>query len=812
MKNEKDEAIAEKIMSLANEDEDKHDKPEDAQSQATPSTKTEGDMVKAALAAAAIENSDDSPPLKVSAEDGLKHDKVEDAQSPAVEKEGDDEKAEPAVAVEKTDDSAALEAVAVVVADDPKEKELIPGSQAIGVAEPVHDAAKLQQGEPPSTEPNAEEAPQQLEKELAETDEEKQPKTADIPEAETIAKSVETTENEKSSNVAETNPMIESEAEVMKPAEILETSVQKEEKPEPEPEREPEPVVTEVQGKTEEPEKESQEKSDEAAEKPSTVAIAEPSAEANEKQNDTIEEKTTAEVLKETTNHEVEPTETGEAAEPVVTEVVENQKEPEKQSMERTEEEKQNTSAETSDVAIEEKTREPESEAEVLKENNNNEAGPIETEKAEPVVTKVDENQSEPEKQSFKQEEEEAVPTETEKAEPVLTKVDESQSEPEKQSFKQEEEEKPKTEAESQEQPGDTVEVHPPKDSDIEVVKENGNSEPEALPVKEEKPDPLSTEVEEKPRELLQVGEEVVETSKEAETKQETDKSEGSQDGTIKDPISFKDEKTDKEEETNATVNTPQEVSLNEEAQAAPANLVEPSPEVEEKVVEEDGKKESSLTDVKLEGVSSKEVAGVIQNPEQASTDQEAKAGLKEERESLVPTGVEEKVAVAAKEDDKKEPEAADTVQESSREEEVEIKKTEELDEAKAATTEAEDSPAVDNKKEGDTDTKVDEISTSVREPVRETLASKFEEKEEEESIKTEEPVKTEVEATKESDATKTSKDLPKETPAKPVQKQSNNIISKVKQSLVKAKKAITGKSPSSKNLSSEAKGDIKVK
>ncbi|XP_077240744.1 neurofilament protein-like protein isoform X2 [Tasmannia lanceolata] len=45
-----------------------------------------------------------------------------------------------------------------------------------------------------------------------------------------------------------------------------------------------------------------------------------------------------------------------------------------------------------------------------------------------------------------------------------------------------------------------------------------------------------------------------------------------------------------------------------------------------------------------------------------------------------------------------------------------------------------------------------------------------------------------------------------------PAKKHSNNIISKVKQSIVKVKKAIIGKSPSSKTLPADAKGDIKVK
>ncbi|XP_041011634.1 titin homolog isoform X2 [Juglans microcarpa x Juglans regia] len=61
-------------------------------------------------------------------------------------------------------------------------------------------------------------------------------------------------------------------------------------------------------------------------------------------------------------------------------------------------------------------------------------------------------------------------------------------------------------------------------------------------------------------------------------------------------------------------------------------------------------------------------------------------------------------------------------------------------------------------------------------------------------------------------DETKISQDPTKEHPTKSTPKQSNNIMSKVKQSLAKAKKAIIGKSPNSKTLSSETKGDINVK
>ncbi|QCE07209.1 hypothetical protein DEO72_LG9g2226 [Vigna unguiculata] len=911
VKKEKDEGIAQMIASLANEDEVKHEKPED-----TSSNKTE-DKVTAELASVEVEKSDDSPALEASAEDGLNHDKVEDAQSSTPTATEDvDHQVEPAIAVESTENS--LPSDATIAAEDKlkEEKEVVPASDTISDIEPVHDAANSQPDVAPSTEPSVEETPaQQLENESVETDEEKQaqPKTDD------------------------TNPPAESEGELVKEAQVLEDKVV--------------PVAVQVGEKTEAAEKELHE-----AEQPSTIVVPEQTADAEEKPSDTVEGKATGpseDVVEETNNFETGPTVTVDA-EPVVTEVNENQKEPEKQSLEPREEEKPDTysipeqSAERSD-AIEEKTRELDFEAEVLKETNN-----FETEKAEPSAAKVDESHSE-----------------TEKAEPVAAKVDESQTEPEK----LEEEEQPKTavpeeEAENAEQQGSA-----------EKVKETGNSESDAVPEKIEKPEPLSIEVEETSREQLQANEEVAEDFKDVETEKEivietaktegtsddlikeekadkeeettltvnaaqvsaneepqsnivepspeavlgssksegtsddtvkeekTDKeeetgltgnaaqvssheeplanlvepspeivlqipkSEGTSDDTIKEEKTEKEEetshienaaqvssneepqanivepslvvaekvveeddnkepqanivKTDKEEETGHTENAPQ-VSSNEEPQA---NIVEPSPEVAEKVVEEDNSKESSITDA-IEGVPN-EVASIVKSPEPASVDQGAEPILKEEREYSIPADVEEKVAVAANDDDKKEPEAPNAVTGSSTEEEAESRKVEEQNEAKTATTEVaesvkeedvrgdNDGSVVDDKKEGNSDAKVEEISRAVSEPVRETLASKFEEKEEEyvepgvnklEKEQTVEPEKTEVQVTKESDAIKTSKDLPKETPAKPAHKQSNNIISKVKQSLVKAKKAITGKSPSSKNISSEAKGDIKVK
>ncbi|XP_047155369.1 protein P200 [Vigna umbellata] len=958
VKKEKDEGIAQMIASLANEDEVKHDKPDgDDKSEDTSSNKTE-DKVTAELAAVEEEQS---------AEDTLDHHKVEDAQSSTpTPTEEVDHKVEPAIAVQNTEYSLPPEAT--IAAEDKlkEEKEVVPASHTISDIEPVHDAANSQPDVAASTELSVEETPpQKLENEAVETDKEKQsqPKTEDIPEA-----STETID--KTSNTDETDPPTESEGEVVKEAQVLETGAGVEDKLE--------PVATQVEEKIEEAEKELQE-----AEQPSTIAVPEQAADA-------VEEKATEpseDVVEETANFETGPTETVDA-EPLVTKVNENQEEPEKQPLEQREEEKPDTSAipeqsaERSD-AIEEKTRELDFEAEVLKETNN-----FETEKAEPVGVKVDESQTEPEKLE-----------EEEKSKTVVLEA----------------------EAEKVEQQGST-----------EKVEDTGNSESDTISEKIEKPEPLLIEVEEKPSEQLQVDDEVVEDCKDVETKKEivietaktertladlikeekadkeeetsltvnaaqvsaneepqsnlvepsteavleTSKSEGTSDDTVKEektdkeeetgltgnaaqvssheePLAnlvepspevvlqisksegtsddtIKEEKTDKEEETSHTENATQ-VSSNEEPQA---NIVEPSPVVAEKVVEEDdnkepqvdivktdkeeeishtenaaqvssndepqantvepshvvaekvveeddnkepqanvvktdkegetsftestaqvssneeaqantvepsvvaekiveedNNKESSITDV-IEGVPN-EVAGIIKSPEPASVDQGAEPSLKEEREYSVPADVEEKIAIAANDDEKKEPEAPKAVTGSSTEEEAESRKVEEQNEAKTATTEVaesvkvenvrgdDDSSVVDDKKEGNGETKVEEISRAVSEPVRETLASKFEEKEEEyvepgvkklEKEQTVEPEKTEVQVTKESDAIKTSKDLPKETPAKPAQKQSNNIISKVKQSLVKAKKAITGKSPSSKNLSSEAKGDIKVK
>lgn len=68
------------------------------------------------------------------------------------------------------------------------------------------------------------------------------------------------------------------------------------------------------------------------------------------------------------------------------------------------------------------------------------------------------------------------------------------------------------------------------------------------------------------------------------------------------------------------------------------------------------------------------------------------------------------------------------------------------------------------------------------------------------------------VEPSKDGDVTKQDKEAPKQAVHKTSKHHSSNILSKMKHLIVKAKKAILGKSPSSKTMSAGTKDDIKVK
>ncbi|KAA8536684.1 hypothetical protein F0562_029162 [Nyssa sinensis] len=139
---------------------------------------------------------------------------------------------------------------------------------------------------------------------------------------------------------------------------------------------------------------------------------------------------------------------------------------------------------------------------------------------------------------------------------------------------------------------------------------------------------------------------------------------------------------------------------------------------------------------------------------------------------------------------------------------------------------EAETVTSLETNKDGEAEGKADEVTTA-------TLKEQAEEPQESErELKGEETLQTgETNLVKEKEADeiakpdipnpestkdvdeKTSQDPLKEgVAAKPTQKQSNNIMAKVKQSLVKAKKAIIGKSSNPKLLSSETKGEVKIK
>ncbi|KAL4356475.1 hypothetical protein HN51_027811 [Arachis hypogaea] len=740
VKKEKNEAIAEMIASLANEDgDDKIGKTDDAQGEeASPPSKTE---VEAEAIDKSIEHEEEKP-----------NDSPADAKHHEVPSGEEDE---------KKDDSALQDVNLTNKELIPESVTMIPELEETPPTEPVVKIEKEQEKQPEKIDVQEDSVNEVKESEISATQVHETPKKLEeesLPEAstETIEKlevakeskvleqSVEKEEKPEAELVAtqldkpeakeettqEEPAEPEQEQEVVKEKQIPEPSAEKEEK------SEAELVATQLD-KPEVEEETTREEPAEAAQEQEVVKekqILEPSAEKEEKLEpvatkeepqdaenpSTVEEEeqprevSEEEVLKDKNSDEAESAET-EKTEPLVTEVEEAPKEPEKQSSEIEEEEQANAAAvpehsaetveETNNSEKEEKQVNadavPEPEVETLEETNNAEEGSAETEKAERLPTgKVDENPIKPEKQ------------EEEKSQTVIAET--------------------------------VDEVHSPEKTATVVPEESLKLETAAVPEK-------ADEVEEKPGELSQV--------EETETKQQV-----------------LAENTKKQDETNVTATSNAGETYHEE-------------EVAEKVVEEDcSKKETSVADE-----AQNEVAQDVKLVEQVSSDI-----IDEEKENHAPAtaSIAEKVEdVAAKE---QEPEEALIA--VPREAEIEINKPEEPTHAKASTTP--ETECIEDKKEVKGESKVDEISAAVKEPVRETLASKFEQQEEESAKKEEEIESKET----------TSREVPKEAPAKPVQKQSNNIISKVKQSLVKAKKAITGKSPSSKNLNSDTKGDIKVK
>lgn len=295
-------------------------------------------------------------------------------------------------------------------------------------------------------------------------------------------------------------------------------------------------------------------------------------------------------------------------------------------------------------------------------------------------------------------------------------------------------------------------------------------------------------------------------------TKVETAKDEGALADKVEGIPFIKEEETNKEEKPSADVLTNQKALADLKKDKGESSL----PDVTEKVGAEDVKKETNGTDV-VE-VSSKEV---VVEMEKVGEEKEVKT-IETEGEIVGRQTLNEELAQPIKMEDvnnavssatepeklleKEKSEGIDAVEDSEKEQNIKL-----------------EIPAlVETNKDGDVAGKLDETTTAVSEPIEESQDSGLGEKEEksektnEDKLEIEKVEKHDVQnldsSSKEGGDTKIFQDLPREVPAKPTQKQSNNILTKVKQSLVKAKKAIIGKSPSSKTLSSDTKGDIKVK
>lgn len=260
-----------------------------------------------------------------------------------------------------------------------------------------------------------------------------------------------------------------------------------------------------------------------------------------------------------------------------------------------------------------------------------------------------------------------------------------------------------------------------------------------------------------------------------------------------------------------------------------------------ESVKVEIAKEEEPLAD-KIEGLAAKE-----SSDQNTPTIVGAQVNKKDDGEEVPPAAVTESANVDNKE---REPSGINVVEELLKEEaaesgDVELEsegKNVKTEEEKEVITEGSDEPkgckviedvsssispseATEKSLEGDNtsrdvelvaenreeSTKKDEIVSSVKTEENGEMEEKVEE-----SQKSEAEVKggeTAVQANEtnletEKEASEIAKpDVPKERASKKPAKHSNNIMAKVKQSLVKAKKAIIGKSPNSKPVSSETKG-----
>ncbi|KAF2307352.1 hypothetical protein GH714_026581 [Hevea brasiliensis] len=360
----------------------------------------------------------------------------------------------------------------------------------------------------------------------------------------------------------------------------------------------------------------------------------------------------------------------------------------------------------------------------------------------------------------------------------------------------------------------ESSEALPVKESEAVLVKDIEDS---AVSEGVDKPESVVPEVEVKPKEQSVIEEVKKPESLEAEAdlkakveyevpekvKGETAIDEGSLADRVEDTTSLKEEKTSKEEEHGAA--SEQVVSAKQEAQA----------DVKEDKGESSLPYGAGITDVENRKEETNGTEVVEAPSKEAAVEMENGGEEREEKtiitgdENVERVGVNEELVQPIKVDDVKEAVSNAEVAERSFEVEKTGKVIEPVVENKKEEDIKEETPAlVETSKDGSIQGKLDEATTTVIVPVKESQYSGLAVKDKENAKISEDKVGKEnaeeiaksnarnlEPSTKNGDVAKASQDLLREVPAKTTQKQSNNILTKVKQSLVKAKKAIIGPS-----------------
>ncbi|XP_052302497.1 uncharacterized protein LOC7465204 isoform X17 [Populus trichocarpa] len=404
----------------------------------------------------------------------------------------------------------------------------------------------------------------------------------------------------------------------------------------------------------------------------------------------------------------------------------------------------------------------------------------------------------------------------------------------------------------------DSSEVHPIKESEAVPLKDiddlvavPGVDKPQPVIPEADKPEPVVLEVEVKQEEQSEVTQQiekpesvVPETEVKLEEQSEVtklDEKTKEQEVEVKpegqsvireqveqSEVSKLDEKTEEHEvevkpEGQYEVSEQVEIKSTDEKRGQVAAITQ----VAQAEIKEDGGK-SSLPEIiqkagpEAEGTDLAEASlkEIVVEAEKGREEKEART-IKAEGEKIASDTVKEELAQPIKVEEVSNAASNAKITEKSFEGEKTVESVE-----PALENKKEEIPAIDEThKDGTIEGKLDEATTVVSEPVKESQDSVSEAKEEEETAKTNEEnseqekvdeiAKSDTQnleySTQDAEDAKESQDLPREVPAKPTQKHSNNILTRVKQSLVKAKKAIIGKSPTPKTVSSDSKGDVKV-